>query len=249
MEPSGLPRFLFELASEQRLGILTAVAESSLRHAQIARSLDMTDSETTRHLNRLSSASLVTRNSQGEFELTNLARLLFTGFPFLRFLVMNREFVLSHDLLVLPPEFVERLGGLNECSVTTGTYKVVAAQERALRSVKTRIWVLTEQAFEQAIPIMQDKASEGADVRVIRPREGFEEPIPSLPGLVRNYPIRLLEGTDFFLAVLDDTAGICFPNLEGKVDMSAMLLVEDPRGYGWAADLFLHFWEEAREPL
>src|SRR5256886_13057284 len=55
MESTGLARFLFEPASDERLGILDAVAERPLRHAQIARHLRMTVSETTRHLNRLRS--------------------------------------------------------------------------------------------------------------------------------------------------------------------------------------------------
>src|SRR2546427_11905280 len=31
--------------------------------------------------------------------------------------------------------------------------------------------------------------------------------------------------------------------------LSMMLLLQDPRRYCWAADLFLHFWEEAGAPL
>jgi predicted transcriptional regulator len=249
MEPTGLAQFLFEVASDDRLGILAAIAEKPLRHAQIARHLDMTDSETTRHLNRLSSASLATRNPRGEYEPTNVARLLFAGLPFLRFLAANREFLLSHDVLVLPPEFVERLGALTECTFTTGTYQVVATQERALRAVNGRIWVISEHVFEQAIPIMREKASKGADVRVIRPRAAFEGAIPSPPGIERNYPVRLLGETTLFLAVLDDIAGVCFPALDGAVDMSRMVLLRDSRGYRWAEDLFLHYWDQALERL
>ena len=51
MESTGLARFLFELASDERLGSLEAIEEKPLRHAQIARRLKITDSETTRHLN------------------------------------------------------------------------------------------------------------------------------------------------------------------------------------------------------
>ncbi|MGQ0797009.1 MAG: helix-turn-helix transcriptional regulator [Methanobacteriota archaeon] len=246
MESTGIAGFVFELASDQRLGILAAVAEKPLRHAEIARRLRMTDSETSRHLNRLSAAGLVTKNPRGEHELTSLARLLSAGLPFFRFLTANREFLLTHDVLVLPPEFVDRLGALSEGTFTRGTYRVVATQERFLRAVKQRIWVLTEQAFEQALPILRQKAVDGADVRVIRPREGFEDAV--LPTRVRrNYPARLLDRIPIFLAVLDDAAGVCFPSFDGSVDMSTMLLLEDARGCGWAADLFLRFWERARE--
>lgn len=249
MEPTGLARFLFELASADRLAILEAITETPLRHAQIARKLDMTASETTRHLNRLSSAALVARSPEGEYEPTNLARLLFAAFPFLRFLTANRGFLLDHDLLVLPPEYVERLGALAECTLETGTYKVVSFQVRALKSTKRRIWVLSEQAFDQAIAVMREKASEGVDVRVIRHRREFEDGTPGPSAVERNYPVRLLDETRIFLAVLDDIAGICFPTLGGQVDMSTMLLLRDPRGYRWAEDLFLHFWGQARERL
>ena len=211
MEPTGLARFLFELASDERLGILDAIAERPLRHVQIARHLRMTDSETTRHLNRLTSAGLVTKNPQSQFEATNLARLVSAAFPLFRFLLTNRDFLLKHNVRVLPPEFVDRLGALSEGTFVTGMYDVAATQERSLRAVSRRIWVLSDQMFEQAVPIMREKAASGADVRVIRSREGFGRGTALLPSVERNYPVRLVEETRIFLAVLDDLAGICFP--------------------------------------
>ncbi|HEX9341339.1 MAG TPA: ArsR family transcriptional regulator [Thermoplasmata archaeon] len=249
MGSNELARHLFEIASDERLGILSAIAEKPLKHAQIARHLDLTGSETTRHLTRLVSVGLVSKNPRSEYGPTNLARLLSVGIPFFDFLATHRDFLLSHDVLVLPREFVERLGALSQGSFTSGTYKVVAFQEQSLRAVKRRTWVMSEHAFEQGIPILQEKASSGADVRVIRPRGGFEEVVPALSGASRNYPVRLLDETRIFLAVLDDIAGVCFPALDGKVDMSTMLLLQDPSGYRWAADLFLYFWERARERL
>src|SRR2546425_12743914 len=136
MESTGLARFLFELASDERLGILDAVAERPLRHAQIARHLRMTVSETTRHLNRLTSAGLVAKNPQSQFEPTNLARLVSGAFPLFHFLLANREFLLKHNVGVVPAEFVDRLGALNGGTFVTGMYDVAAAQERYLRAVK-----------------------------------------------------------------------------------------------------------------
>jgi predicted transcriptional regulator len=248
VESTGLARFLFELASEERLGILAAIADKPLRHAQIARHLRMTDSETTRHLNRLTGAGLVTKGPQSQYEPTSLARLVSAGFLLFRFMLAHREFLLNHNVLVLPPEFVERLGALCGGSLTRGTYNVVATQERSLRGAKRRIWVLSEQAFEQALPILREKASGGADVRVIRPREVFHDTVP-LSAVRRNYPVRLLGETKVFLAVVDHVAGVCFPNLHGEVDMATMVFLDDRVGSKWAEDLFLHFWDQAREPL
>src|SRR5437867_11185658 len=132
MEPTGLARFLFELASDERLGILDAIAERPLRHVQIARHLRMTDSETTRHLNRLTSAGLVTKNPQSQFEATNLSRLVHAAFPLFRFLLPNRHLLLHANVRVLPLEFVARLGALRQVRFVTGMSGVAAPHARAL---------------------------------------------------------------------------------------------------------------------
>jgi len=144
---------------------------------------------------------------------------------------------------------VDRLGALGDGTLVTGLYDVAATPERYLRAVKQRIWVLTDQMFEQAVPIMREKAASGADVRVIRSHEGFGRGTALLPSVERNYPVRLVEETRIFLAVLDDLAGISFPTVDGKIDMEAMLLLSDPVGYRWSADLFTHLWNGAREWL
>src|SRR3989442_2621779 len=163
MGSTAFGRFLFKLASGERLGILDAVADRPLRHAQIARHLRMTVSETTRHLNALNSAGLVAKNPQSQFEPSKLARLVSGAFPLFHFLLANREFLLKHNVGVVPAEFVDRLGALNGGTFVTGMYDVAAAQERYLRAVKQRIRVLTDQWLEVAVPGMPGKAAPGAD--------------------------------------------------------------------------------------
>ena len=247
MAPDDLASFLFEIASPERLAILRAVAASALRHADVAERLSMTGSETTRHLNRLASAGLVAKNPEGLYEVTPLARVLLAGLPLVEFLTAHRRFALTHRLSALDPRFVARLGELREGRFTNGTYHVIAVQDNALRAVRRRIWVATDQAFEQAIPIFREKIGQGVDVRVLRPVRAAHEEGRTLPRIERNFPVRLLPEVGLFLAVLDDQAGICFPGTDGAVDMSMMLLVRDPTGYRWAEDLFGELWNRAQE--
>src|SRR2546427_12047482 len=227
MESTRLARFLFELASDERLGILEVIEEKPLRHAQAARGLKIRASETTRHLNRLASRGLLTKKPQSQYERTRLRRLVSAGFPFFRFLLANREFLQKHDVQVVPTAFVERLGALNGGTFVTGMYDVAAAQERYLRAVKQRIWVLTDQLFEAAVPVMREKAAAGADVRVIRSREGVQRETARLPPVQRNYPVRLVSEARIFFSVLDHGAGGGFPDPQGKGGKEAMLLLVD----------------------
>jgi predicted transcriptional regulator len=242
-----LARFLFEIASDERLAILEAIRERPLKHAEIARLLSMTGSETTRHLNRLASAGLVAKNGRGAYEATQVSAALRAGLPFLRFLTGHRAFVLTHNLLVLETPFLERLGELEAGTFTNGTYHVVAVQENALRATRRRIWVVTEQRFEQALPILRERAGAGADVRIVRPRPAIVAEARTEPRVERNFLLRVIPEVPLFLAVLDDQAGVCFPSLDGRVDLTMMLRLEDPAGVRWSEDLFRSIWERADE--
>jgi predicted transcriptional regulator len=252
MEAGRLSEFLFEIASDERLGILEALGKKPLKHSEIARRLSMTGSETTRHLARLSEAGLVARNGRAEYELTPVAETLRVGLPFLEFLARHRDYLLRHRFTGVPAAFVERLGELIEGKFVGGTYDVVAAQETALRAVARRIWVVTEQRFDLALPILREKAGKGADVRVVRARRLLEEEKRTGRDVKRNFPVRALPEIAVFLAVLDDQAGLCLPTADGKVDMATMVLLTDPAGFRWAHDLFLDLWGRAeawRTPL
>jgi predicted transcriptional regulator len=247
MGPTDLSAFLFEIASRERLAILTEIAAKPQKHSALARRLSMTGSETTRHLGRLSSAGLVARNPRGEYECTGLASVLLRGLPFFEFLAARRDYLLTHRVLGIDSAFIARIGELSRGAVVTGAYEVVAVQEAALRNVRRRIWVATEQRFERALPIFRQKATEGVDVRVIRPRTLVAQERRTGPRIHRNFAFRVLEEVPVFLAVLDDQAGISFPGPEGRLDLANMILVTDPSGYQWAADLFETLWRRTDE--
>ncbi len=247
MSETGLPAFLFEIASHERLGILHALSASSLRHTELARKLSLTGSEATRHLNRLMETGLITRDPGGSYALTPLAEALRTGLPFWEFLLSHRSYLESHRVTGLPLPFVERLGELTLGRFIEGTYPVVAVQEQELRRAERQIWVVTEQRFEQAVPILRERASRGADVRVVRSWPLLEQERREGRDIERNFPLRTLREVKVFLAVLDNQAGLCLPTLDGKVDMASMLLMTDPTGYQWARELFLSLWEKGED--
>lgn len=248
MDRAELAHFLFEVASDERLRILDSLAQRPRKHAEVARALSMTGSETTRHLSRLTAVGLVSKTANGEYTTTELAVTFGGGLAFLEFLVAHRGYLLDHRTTVLEPEFVERLGELRQGQFVEGTFRVVGAQDAALRAVKRRTWVVTEQRSEQALPVLQQKALLGADVRVIRSRPHLERENQEGREVRRGFPVRTLPIVDVFLAVLDDQAGLCLPTREGKVDLSSMLLLTDPLGYRWSEDLFLRLWDRAGAP-
>ena len=72
----GLDKLFFELASESRLSILCELQANGLRMQEIARRLKITDTETSRQLLRLSDASLIQKQPDGAYVVTQYGKLL-----------------------------------------------------------------------------------------------------------------------------------------------------------------------------
>ena len=127
MPTERLSKFVFEIASSERISILRALHERPLRHSEIAELLSLTGSETTRHLSRLTSIGMIEKDPEGRYRAKNLSEALLVGLPFLDFLSRREAYLVGHDTLPLGPSFVARLGELNEGLLIDGTYPVIAA--------------------------------------------------------------------------------------------------------------------------
>lgn len=114
-----ISKVLFELSSNRRANILFEIQKENLKMQQIAKSLDMTVTETFRHLQRLTDAKLVEKKANGTYTITSLGNLatgFLTGF---NFILKNGNYFLEHDINYIPYEFVNRLGELSSAEFCT----------------------------------------------------------------------------------------------------------------------------------
>src|SRR3989442_8920033 len=93
---------------------------------------------------------------------------------------------------------------------------------------------------------MREKAAAGADVRVIRSREGFQRETARLPPVQRNYPVRLVSDARIFLPGRDDVGSVFFPTPAGKVDIKSMLLFCESAGHSFSPAPFTPLLRSAR---
>ena len=71
MAEDGLENLFFNLSSESRLDILDAVGVEGLRMNEIAKKVDITATEASRQIQRLSDDSLIQKHTDGTYELSN----------------------------------------------------------------------------------------------------------------------------------------------------------------------------------
>ncbi|MDE1843567.1 MAG: ArsR family transcriptional regulator, partial [Thaumarchaeota archaeon] len=116
-----------ELSGEQRLEILLKLLDRQTKISAIAKELKATVPEVYRNFERLASADLISKNSDGSYSITPMGRILGTQISTINFLLRNKKYFKNHDFEQLPAKFIHRIGALEKGEQVSGFVKV---QER-----------------------------------------------------------------------------------------------------------------------
>ena len=233
-------KLLFELSSEERMNMLLQLSDGSQRPASLAKKLNITTSETARHIGRLLKNGIISKEINGEYNLTNLGQLIVRILPYFESLIHLDSFIQQHDFTVIPTQFLLQLGELRESIIFSGFYGVMDTQETSVEDSNQRIWIMSPEVLRTMAPLIDEKITKGVDVRIILPKDAID--IPTYKYDPDDTNIRYLDEIPLMVAVLDDRGGVCLPDRTGKVDLSEMLAGANPKTYNWLSNLFLYYW-------
>jgi predicted transcriptional regulator len=244
VENEGLGKLFFELASESRLGILQILKKENLKMQEIARRLDITATEAFRQLERLSAASLVQRQPDGAFTLAPYGRLMLQLSASLEFASKHREYFSTHDLMVLPPQLLNRLGELAGATLNMDTVENLNRSERALLEAEEFSWGIAEGTIPQHMePLMVGQLQKGVKMRFIIPENRLATdagaPMP------KNLEAKSLPVIPAIVVLTEKVAGVSFRQIGGRVDYAGFFGT-DVAFHAWVKDLFLYYWDRAK---
>jgi len=238
-----LDMLFYELASEDRIAILKELCHSQLKMQDIARKLDLTATEASRQLQRMSQAKLLERGPEGTYSTTQFGRLLLTLSASMELVYMNDAYFLVHDMTRIPLQFVNRIGELSQAVLVEDLTLDFARWESLIKNAEEHVWVMTPQAMGHLSRIMADKLLEGVKLRSIF-CENIRESKTSLPA-GKNVERKLLPTVPIIMILSEKEASISFPRLDGNVDYPSFFGT-DPLFLKWVSDLYLHYWEQAK---
>jgi predicted transcriptional regulator len=242
-----LPKLLFELANNERIMILLELQKQKLKLSRLPDMLNLTLSEASRHLERLSNTKLIQRDPNGSYELAPLGSIMLTLLPSLDFVYTHENYFRQYSIDNLPYEFVERIGELAESVYVAETFQNLAEGEKRIREAKEFIWILSDQVLTSSIPSLSEKVTSSFDLRIILPRGMFPPESESRLPLKMSVKKRVLPKVNTVIVLTEKYAIFCLPNRSGKIDYTGFQ-GEDPRFHKWCKDLFLHYWEKS-EPV
>ena len=132
----GLDRLFYELASESRLGILRALQTKNYKMQEIARKLELTDTEAFRQLQRLSEAQLIQKQPDGTYTITEYGKLILQFSASYEFAFKFKQCLLTRNIWRIPEQFINRLGELSQATLSTDAIEMVNNAELLISSCR-----------------------------------------------------------------------------------------------------------------
>ena len=240
----GVDRVFYELASDSRLGILRELQKKNYKMQELARKLDLTDTEAFRQMQRLSEALLIQRQPDGAYQITQYGKLLMQFSRAFEFAFKFRQCLLTRDIWRLPTQFINRLGELSGVTLNTDSLEMVNNVELLISSSKKCLWIIGEKPLGFLDTKIGERVKEGLTIRLIfdETNRKFFDKIPEIKGILEKRVIPIIPVT---LVLNEEFAGVNLLSIDNRAD-SAVFYGKDPAFLQWATDLFLYFWEKGK---
>ena len=245
---------LFELSHPIRYDILKLLVDTPLRLTKIGEKVDANNPEVSRHLDRLKNAKIVAKNVDGYYSATSFGLIIFGLMPAISFIAGHPDFFTEHDLSLLPPEFMSRLGELESCEVIEGMLVNIYRLDEISKSSKSRIFTVSNEFVskikEEDLAEADQFFAGGAEFRYILQETQLEDEnlmkVANHFGPSRNEHFRVIPQVPLFCSIIDDEVMLAFLDKAGKVDFSVAFCSKDPKVLRWCGDLLDYLWSRGK---
>jgi len=193
---------LFELSNEDRVKILYQVNIEPSTITILAKTLDLSTQEVSRHVSRLMDQNIVTRNIHGEIVLDNYGRAVLFCLPYFQFITQYKDYFNSHTLHDIPSNFVLRLCELQNSILIEDPMTVFQRIKLMCENAEEYIYRLTDQHLRMIYPQIQSAADRGVEFKLLEPLHYQPSPAATIYPRVAPSETRGLENIPMFLAII-----------------------------------------------
>lgn len=248
-------RFL-ELASEQRLKILSHLNSKAFRVSELAKKIGVTSQEIHRNLERLVKAGFVIKKADEHFHITTIGKLMLSQMPLMYFITKNEKYFSVHNVGILPTKFSRRLGVLESCEHVKGVTNVLDKWKKIYKNSKEVICDIINESpsgMDETIikrvkngvkynHILSSDLSEHEDRTISLKKLGYYD-------LIKQNKIerKELKETGTIIILNEKEAGIILPSSDGEPDLRHMFYGNSSAFHEWCSDYFYHNWRKAKK--
>lgn len=248
--------YFLELASEQRLNILSDLLKKPNRVNLLAKKLQVTPQEIHRNLDRLSHAGMVKKGLEDHYRITSIGKIMLSQMSLVSFLSKNKKFFDGHDLDDVPTKFTKRLGVLEECKHIKGVTSVLEKWRTIYSNSEKYVCdILSESPPETVTPLLK-RIAKGVEYRHIISKQ-FIEPEGRVKMLEKMGYYKYIEekkiqrretnSVSVILVMNEKEAGIIFSTSSDEPDLRNMFYGKSAGFHEWCHDYFEHIWKKSRK--
>ncbi len=252
-----LCKLVFEVSNEDRLTILRKLNEKSMNVTGLAKEMDLTTQESSRHLSRLSDIGLTRKNTEGLYLLTAYGELVLNLLPGLEFVSVHSDYFSNHSHERLPPHLLSRMGELEESVYLDDAVVALYSIEKMVPRAEEYIWSINFPVPLSVFPLLREAFERGVKVKMIGPKGYVVHPVvkgslheEDREAIIKARASKLLE--ERFMEQMDvllwmsemEVAVVALPKPDGTFDAQGFAST-DERAHNWCGDLFLHHWQKA----
>jgi len=253
--PSELETFcelLFEASNEDRLQIMSLLAEEPMNLTTLSKRVGIGTQEISRHVSRLTESGIIRREPDGLNHITSYGRLVLRQFSGLKFVSRNRHYFSDHAVDRLPEQFISRLGELTESDYLEDTILVFDRVERMIKESEEYVYRITDRYLTSWFPAIDEALQRGVEYRLLSPEDivvppNFKYgPILTKARMSNQFQVGSIPGPDVYVAMSEkEVAALVFPNTKGKMDYYGFFS-KDPGFHRWCYDLFNYYWDRSK---
>jgi len=246
---------LFEASNEDRLRILQQIRDSPSSISSLARDLDLSSQEASRHAHRLTEVGLTRRDPDGLFRATEFGKLFLQQLQGPTFTSRHRDYFTAHTLPI-PDAFIARIGELNEATYVEDIMLGIFKMEAVVREAEEYVLTMASHYPVSSYPLFFDAWDRGVkvssvDAKLYVPPEQILEAIGREDWRERIHRARadglsedrLIDKVEVNLWMSEREVGLlAFPKADGTPDLIGFSST-DQRAHRWCRDLFDHYWE------
>ncbi|WP_371503658.1 helix-turn-helix transcriptional regulator [Nitrosopumilus adriaticus] len=249
-----------ELSSEQRLKIILRLEQGKTKMSVLAKELDATVPEIHRNFTRLSKTGLIEKDVDGNYCLTLFGKTVFAQINSLMFIPNNKNYFKNHTFSSLPDKFIQRIGSLDESELVTGYIKVMEKWNDIYKNSEEYLYnVLVEVPYDDnLIKTLSNKLKNNVKIKSIfsefanvsKERKSIISQSLFKKFIMDESIKRKMNKKISIVIILNQReAGICFPTLDGDIDMSKMLCGTSALFHEWCFDYFDYLWRNSNSFL
>jgi predicted transcriptional regulator len=251
-----LAELLFVLANTDRLQVLSYLREEKkYRLSDIAQRLDSSMQEASKHVARLREQNFIEKNpSSGYYTLTTLGELVTKLLPSIAFLSENKEYLLTHNISLLPEEFIERIGELQEHQFNAKAGLVLSFTRQILHKADRFVWLMSDHSLIDSNTVFDIDRDRNRSLtwRILLPT-GSKIDWQDLRTYAKNVPTRIEIGFSHEIiagiALNEKVAGVLLPDLRGSLDFNSGFISNNLSFCKWCQDLFDYVWKQSEKTI